>query len=223
MNIYEKIIEVRKVAGGFTKDTKGFNYEYVSGNQILSKIKDKMNEMKLLLLPVVTETAVEQIVTQSTDRGGEPVDKIEYSVSGKMEYHWVDADKPEDKVVVPWALFGMQNDPSKAFGSALTYSERYFYLKCLGLPTDEDDPDAKDTHEPETRKKNPAKTAPGGGRMIEISGKDTFKHRQEIKSLDGVFDYEKKVWKIPESRKDEAMKVFADMEITIDGVYSHNM
>ena len=34
-----------------------------------------------------------------------------------------------------------QNDISKAFGSALTYSERYLLLKSLGAPTDEDDPD----------------------------------------------------------------------------------
>jgi hypothetical protein len=42
MNLHQKIIEVRKTAEGFTKDKKVYNYDYVSGNQILSKIKKKM-------------------------------------------------------------------------------------------------------------------------------------------------------------------------------------
>ncbi|MEC5308048.1 ERF family protein [Bacillus thuringiensis] len=33
----------------------------------------------------------------------------------------------------------------QAYGSALTYSERYFLLKFFGIPTDEDDADARDT------------------------------------------------------------------------------
>ena len=42
---------------------------------------------------------------------------------------------------VSFEYYGQQNDISKAFGSALTYSERYLLLKSLGAPTDEDDPD----------------------------------------------------------------------------------
>ena len=39
---------------------------------------------------------------------------------------------------------GQQTDDiSKAVGTAMTYNERYFLLKFLGLPTDEDDADAK--------------------------------------------------------------------------------
>ena len=139
MNLHQKIVEVRKVAGGFSKDKKSYGYEYVSGNQILSKIKEKMNELNLLLIPS-TEAGAWQHHEYTTDKGK---DKIDFIVHGKMSYTWVDGDNPVDREVVLWAYYGQQDEISKAYGSALTYSERYFLLKCLGLPADEDDPDAK--------------------------------------------------------------------------------
>jgi len=154
MNLYQKIVEVRKVAGGFSKDTKGYGYDYVSGNQILHKIKDKMNELGLLLIPK-TQVGDWKIHEYVNNRGK---DSIDFVVWGDMDYVWIDADDPEQRLEVSWAYYGQQNDISKAYGSALTYSERYFLLKALGLPTDEDDPDGRDTNSKEPYKKNPQKS-----------------------------------------------------------------
>ncbi len=141
MNLYQKIIEVRKIAGGFAKDKKSFGYEYVSGNQILNKIKDKMNEVGLILQPS-TLAGEHQLFCYTNAKGQE---KIDIQVWGEMAYTWINADEPTEREVITWAYYGQQDDISKAFGSALTYSERYFLLKYFGLPTDDDDPDAKDT------------------------------------------------------------------------------
>lgn len=141
MNLYQKIIEVRKVADGFTKDTKGYGYDYVSGNQILNKIKDKMNEVGLILQPSA-QVGEHQLFCYTNSKGQ---DKVDIQVWGNMSYTWINAENPEEREVVSWAYYGQQDDISKSFGSALTYSERYFLLKYFGLPTDEDDPDAKDT------------------------------------------------------------------------------
>ena len=54
--ILQKLHEIRKHIEGFTKDTKGFNYTYVSGTQVLGKIKDKMNELGVLLIPIIPES-----------------------------------------------------------------------------------------------------------------------------------------------------------------------
>lgn len=140
MNLYQKIVEVRKTAKGFTKDAKSYNYSYVTGDQILNKIRDKMNELNLLLIPS-TKFGEHQVHSYTTSKGKEATDFV---VSGEMNYTWIDGDKPEDRLEVEWAYYGQQDDISKAYGSALTYSERYFLLKCLGLPTDEDDPDGKE-------------------------------------------------------------------------------
>jgi hypothetical protein len=140
MNLYEKIVEVRKSVEGFNKDKKSYSYDYVSGNQVLSKVKEKMDELKLILSPSVHSCNHEEF--HYTTKGQEKTDMV---VWGEMRYTWINAEKPEERLCESWAYYGQQDDISKAFGSALTYSERYFLLKFLGLPTDADDPDSKDT------------------------------------------------------------------------------
>ncbi|MCM3783701.1 ERF family protein [Neobacillus mesonae] len=141
LNLYQKIVQVRQVAEGFSKDTKGYGYSYVSGNQVLSKIKDKMNELNLLLMPS-TQVGEHHMHAYKTAKGK---DALDFVVKGEMSYTWINGDNPDERETVNWAYYGQQDDISKAYGSALTYSERYYLLKSLGLPTDEDDPDSKDT------------------------------------------------------------------------------
>ncbi|MEM5662281.1 ERF family protein [Bacillus cereus] len=69
----------------------------------------------------------------------------DFVIEGDGFYEWINAEKPEERETIPWKFFGQQDDVSKAYGSALTYSERYFLLKFFGIPTDEDDADAKNT------------------------------------------------------------------------------
>lgn len=139
LNLYQKIVQVRQVAEGFSKDKSSYAYSYVSGNQVLAKIKDKMNELNLLLMPS-TSVGEHHTHAYKTAKGKEVLDFI---VKGEMTYTWINADNPTEREPVSWAYYGQQDEISKAFGSGLTYSERYYLLKSLGLPTDEDDPDAK--------------------------------------------------------------------------------
>lgn len=151
MNIYQKLIEIRKSVKGFEKDAKGYNYTYISGEQVLSKVAGKMNELQIVLEPrVMYETATHEIFQYDTlDKYGKTKHNIDYIVKCKMEYVWINAENPEEKIVIPWALFGQQEEISKAFGSGLTYSERYFLLKYFGMQTDEDDPDSRQGEKPE--------------------------------------------------------------------------
>ena len=46
------------------------------------------------------------------------------------------------------------NGDEKGVGSALTYAERYFFLKYFNVPTDDDDPDSfQEKHLTEEQKK----------------------------------------------------------------------
>ena len=141
MNVYQKIIEVKKVVKCFLKDAetsgKG-SYAYTSGSQILSAIKEKMEEIGLLFLPIET---VHRGWTTFNYKNSYGDDKTDFIVEGELFYEWINADEPTDRQRVSFEYYGQQNDISKAFGSALTYSERYLLLKSLGAPTDEDDPD----------------------------------------------------------------------------------
>ena len=141
-NIYQKIVEVRKNIDGFKKDQKSFGYQYVSGNQILRNIKYLMDDLGLLLIPSLDYSTLEwEKHHYITSKGKEAMDFI---VQARMTYIWVNADKPEEKIEVPWVCIGQQaDDISKAMGTAMTYNERYFLLKFFGLPTDQDDADAR--------------------------------------------------------------------------------
>ncbi|MGL4761102.1 MAG: ERF family protein [Sarcina sp.] len=141
MNVIQKIIECRKAIDKVVKNTKGHGYNYVSGSQLLEKIRPKMDELGLLLSIDTKNVSWETF--DYTNAKQEP--KTDFIVTGEVVYTWINAEEPSDTLVNKFNVFGQQNDISKAFGSGLTYSERYFILKMLQAPTDSDDPDAQDT------------------------------------------------------------------------------
>ena len=141
LNLHQKLVEIRRNIDVFTKDTEGFGYRYVSGSQVLGKIKDKMDELQVLLIPEVLNQKYSTF--NYIDKKGK--EKTDFIVTADMKYVWVNAENPEERIEIPWQTMGQQDDISKAFGSGLTYSERYFLLKFFGVPTDDDDPDARDT------------------------------------------------------------------------------
>jgi hypothetical protein len=156
LNIYQKLVEIRKSIDVFTKDTEGYGYKYVSGSQVLHKIKAKMDELGVLLIPHVLNQRYETFDYTVWDKQAKAEkQKTDFIVSGDMKYIWVNAENPEDRIEIPWQYMGQQDDISKAYGSGLTYSERYFLLKFFGVPTDEDDPDAKDTTGKQQRNEKP--------------------------------------------------------------------
>ena len=141
MNLYEKLVEIRKEVINFSKDTEGYGYKYVSGSQAIAKIRDNMDELGIILVPGVGDT-ITSTYDYINSKGKECTDHI---VSGDMSYTWINAEEPSETLTVPWKLYGAQDDISKAFGSGLTYSERYFILKFFQAPTDDADPDNRDT------------------------------------------------------------------------------
>ena len=175
LNVYQKIIEVKKVVNCFTKDcetTGARAYKYISGTQVLSKIKAKMEEIGLLFMPVEVENRGWQFFEYRNAKGEQ---KVDFIVEGKLVYAWINADNPSEQVKIPFEYYGQQNDISKAFGSGLTYSERYLLLKSLGVPTDEEDPDRiseeKIKERPQNKPKN-EQTQTKGARVNELI-KDT--------------------------------------------------
>ncbi|TDL39425.1 single-stranded DNA-binding protein [Macrococcoides bohemicum] len=147
LNLFQKIADVKKSIEGFTKDTKGFNYNYVSGSQVLHSIRAKMEEHNLLFIPRIENAEYKEI--EVLVKGQK---KPNILVAVTLTYTWIDADNPADKFEIPFYAIGHQDDASKALGTALTYSERYLLMKQFNIPTDEDDADAKQKKEKYTPK-----------------------------------------------------------------------
>lgn len=133
-SIYKKLHEIQKHVGGLAKDSKGHNYQYVSGSKVLDAIRPKMNELGLILKQEVTS-----IENERQDYATKYGSKTEILSKVMMRFTWVDIETGETDV----NEFGAngQNDFDKGVGSALTYAERYFLLKYFHIPTDEDDID----------------------------------------------------------------------------------
>ena len=100
-----------------------------------------MDELKVLL-KIETDDITWTTFDYKNSKGE---DKTDFVVAGKVKYTWINADEPTEREECSFDIFGQQDDISKAYGSGLTYSERYFILKSLQAPTDGDDPDSKDT------------------------------------------------------------------------------
>lgn len=144
LNVHQKISNLRESIEGFSKDANGYKYSYVSGNQVLGMIKNNMDALHLLLVPEINydSLSVREHIGTKLDKFKKEVPKYTYVLKFRMNYVWIDADNPEDRLIVPWMALGEQEeDIAKAFGTALTYTERYFLLKFFNLPTDVDDPD----------------------------------------------------------------------------------
>jgi hypothetical protein len=139
LNIYQKLVEIRKAIDKFVKDAHGHKFDYVSGAQVLGKIKAKMDEMGVILEPHLVE--YHHDVHEYLNQYNKP--KKDFIVWGSMMMTWVNAEDPKDRAEVKWQMAGQQDDLSQALGSGLTYAERYFLLKSFNVPTDQDDPDAK--------------------------------------------------------------------------------
>lgn len=152
MNIYQKLIEVRKTVPYLKKDkTAGldrnnkktpYSYTYISGSTVISAIRDAIDNQGLLLTTEVIEMKTEDIQLPKKNHGTDEDAQIttEKLIHLKMKYTWINAEKPEEKIEILWESLG-QNKREKGFGCALTYGERYFFLKFFNIPTDDLDPD----------------------------------------------------------------------------------
>lgn len=147
LNIYQKLAKIRKQVEVIRKNRQGYGYTYVSEDEILAKISVFMEKYHLSLIPNITggTTKVEPYSYKKTKstRNGEFYEEHvnEVLVSADMTWTWVNDDNPEERVTVGWTLVGQQSDASQAFGSGLTYSDRYFLLKYFNVATTDDDPD----------------------------------------------------------------------------------
>lgn len=141
LSLLEKLIEVRKEVDYLEKDAKG-NYPYVSGTKLLAKLRPKMDTLGVGLEPAVVGDPSWEVVQMNS--------KPHFLVSLKMTMTWTNADNDKDFIKKDWYAIGAQSDPSKAYGTALTYAFRYFLLNYFSIPNDKMDPDSfLDQHGPQ--------------------------------------------------------------------------
>lgn len=150
--LQQKLLELKKIVSILQKDSKGYGYDYVSEEKILLAVNDKMIEFGLRLTPKLKpNTLHSEVISYTNDKGKLKTDVL---VRSEMIYEWLDTITGEIECI-DWGLIGQQSDGSQAFGSGLTYSNRYFLLKFFNIATSSEDPDLirKKKAEEEEKKK----------------------------------------------------------------------
>lgn len=143
MNIYQKLIEVRKMVPYLQKGDSGAQYNYTGSSRVLAAVVDKMNEVGLLLIPSVTGHKLSESPIEFKDANGNVTKRTTtYFTELEMTMTWVNAEKPDEQIVSSWYGQGVDIAGEKGVGKALTYAEKYFMLKFFNIATDKDDPDA---------------------------------------------------------------------------------
>lgn len=133
MNLYQKLIEVRKAVPYLKKDNKGFQFQYVSSSQTLGALREAMDAQGVLLVPEILDHAVSDKATKK--EGSQLFTEL------TMKFTWINAELPEERIECLWYGQGLDTG-EKGTGKAATYAEKYFMLKFFNVPTDKDDPDS---------------------------------------------------------------------------------
>jgi len=138
MNLYKKLLEIRKSVEYLQKTQTGNQGAmYVDPAVLVKRIRDKMDEQAVLLIPNLTGSTVEQI----SDPTKNNQNATSFIFKSNMVYTFIDCDDGE-KLEIPWFITGKHlQDPAMSGGVALTYFERYFLLKTFQIPTSKDDPE----------------------------------------------------------------------------------
>lgn len=159
LNLWQKLIEVRKLVTYLQKENSSTQFKYVSNSQVLLALRAKMDELGLLLVPSVTGHNVRESSIDFPSNDGTYTAKrtTTYFTEMDMSYTWVNAENPSERETAPWYAQGVDIAGEKGVGKAATYGEKYFLLKFFNIPTDLDDPDHA-TNQPPTEGAAPSKT-----------------------------------------------------------------
>ncbi len=144
MTLAQKMSEIAKMCGVLQRDKKAYGYKYVEESTIQAHLTAGLQKYHVILKHDLVPGTLKVIpyTYEKYDKdlkANKPVN--EFIVTADTTYTWINADNPTEQYEGTYAMVGMQDDPSMAFGSAETYCNRYYLLKMLQIATTEDDPD----------------------------------------------------------------------------------
>lgn len=149
MNIYQKLIEVRKAVPYLQKDSQGQQYKYNSSSQVVAAVRAKLDELKLLLITEIAGHTLHAETIEYIERTENKEKIIEkpkktttYFTEVDLLMIWVNAEAPEEMIKIPWYAQGVDIAGEKGVGKAVTYGEKTFLLKQFNIATDQMDVDA---------------------------------------------------------------------------------
>lgn len=125
MNLFQKLLEIRKTVLYVSKGDTGHNFKYANTADLLAVIRPVMDEVGVLL--VSNMESFERLQPKG--------------IQITMSYTWINAENPEEKSQTMLTFHEERMTGCQGVGSVLTYGERYFLYKAFLVATDEDAPE----------------------------------------------------------------------------------
>jgi hypothetical protein len=156
MNLYQKLVEIRKQVKYAQKSSKGYDFQYANESQILGSIRPKMDELNVFLETEIV--SLESIECEMLGTRTNPGNKKVLGVRATFKFTWVNADNPSEKSEKTMVLQDSESDV-QTVGGLMTYANRYFLYKSFSVPTDKEDPDAFENSKKRFAKKEDSQPA----------------------------------------------------------------
>ena len=146
MNIYEKMAAIRDEAGVIAKNleisTGGTNkYKAVSERDVLDAIRPLMQKYRVYAYPIDRQCDEKDRVTTTSKYG----DKMNFYFHYRNVMRFVNLDQTDEFIDVVSYSTGIDSG-DKADGKAMTYADKYAFMKAFMLSTG-DDPDQEASKE----------------------------------------------------------------------------
>lgn len=135
-SIYVKLWEMQCSIERFLKDgenkSMGAGYKYVSSDEVLNKVRPLLNKHGLIVKPQIDKYFLHET---STEKG-----TMKYMTELELSFTWIDVQTGHTFTDKFYAQ-GTDIAGEKGVGKALTYGEKYYFMKLFHVPTSKDDPD----------------------------------------------------------------------------------
>ena len=122
LNLYQKLVEIRKAVVYMQKDAQGFKYRYATEGALLEKIRPIMDKLGVFL-----EVDMPEVTGQ----------KGEY-LKATLRFIWVNADNPAERLEKTVVLMDAGDIDVKKVGGLMTYGVKYFLYKFFNVETGND-------------------------------------------------------------------------------------
>lgn len=147
MNLYQKLIEVRKEVLYLQKDQSGYKYKYANEGSILEKIRPVMDKLGVFLEVDVPQLEIKtseiSFIAYNEEKKPVSLDKKTIFLHTTMKFIWIDSENPTDRIEKTIKLCESGDIDIKKCGSLMTYGTKYFLFKFFNIETGEDDPDSR--------------------------------------------------------------------------------
>lgn len=138
--LISKLIELRKKVPYIKKEQKQYmKFSVISSETVLTEFNTHMNNLNIYLKTEVLNKEIERQKIGMNEKTKKDV--FSYLVTLDMKYTWINGDNPKEREEVTFSAIADDENSSYAYGQALTYAEKTFFMKEFNIPADDVDPD----------------------------------------------------------------------------------